>query len=101
MVRARMSKANWRALLAGALVVAAATGCAPGPWGPGGGAGGGGAGGGGAGAGVPFDPAATPELGSLVLFGSGAAGFAGYALTRLRAGRGGARPGGRGPAGGG
>jgi hypothetical protein len=47
-----------------------------------------------------LDPAATPELGSLVLFGSGAAGFAGYALTRLRAGRGGARPGGRGPAGG-
>jgi hypothetical protein len=30
---------------------------------------------------------ATPELGSLVLFGSGAGGVAGYALMRLRAGR--------------
>src|SRR6266536_304090 len=30
---------------------------------------------------------ATPELGSLVLFGTGAAGVAGYALMRLRAGR--------------
>ena len=39
------------------------------------------------------DPAATPELGSLVLFGGGAAGFAGYAWTRLRAGRGGKRDG--------
>jgi hypothetical protein len=29
--------------------------------------------------------AATPELGSLVLFGSGLAGVAGYALTRYRA----------------
>ena len=33
------------------------------------------------------NPAATPELGSLALFGSGALGMAGYALTRLRAGR--------------
>jgi hypothetical protein len=32
----------------------------------------------------PPDPAETPELGSLVLFGSGAAGFAGYTLSRLR-----------------
>jgi probable HAF family extracellular repeat protein len=32
-------------------------------------------------------PAQTPELGSLALFGSGAMGVAGYALTRLRAGR--------------
>jgi hypothetical protein len=47
--------------------------------------------GGGGGGGAPVDPAATPELGSLALFGSGAAGFAGYALTRLRAGRMGAR----------
>lgn len=39
------------------------------------------------------DPAATPELGSLVLFGGGAAGFAGYAWTRVRAGRGGKRDG--------
>ena len=31
--------------------------------------------------------AATPELGSLTLFGTGAAGMAGYALARLRAGR--------------
>jgi len=30
---------------------------------------------------------ATPELGSLVLFGTGAAGVAGYTLMRLRAGR--------------
>jgi hypothetical protein len=30
---------------------------------------------------------ATPELGSLVLFGTGAAGLASYALMRLRAGR--------------
>jgi hypothetical protein len=30
--------------------------------------------------------AQTPELGSLALFGAGAAGMAGYALTRLRAG---------------
>ncbi|HEX2514789.1 MAG TPA: hypothetical protein VH257_08800 [Chloroflexota bacterium] len=29
-------------------------------------------------------PAQTPELGSLLLFGSGAAGMAGYAVTRLR-----------------
>jgi hypothetical protein len=39
------------------------------------------------GAGFPVDPAATPELGSLVLFGSGAASLAGYTLTRLRARR--------------
>jgi hypothetical protein len=49
------------------------------------------------GGGVPaVNPAATPELGSLLLYGSGAAGIAGYAWTRLRAGRGGrtsARPG--------
>lgn len=32
--------------------------------------------------------AQTPELGSLALFGTGAAGMAGYALTRLRARRG-------------
>ena len=38
-------------------------------------------------AGMPVDPAATPELGSLVLFGSGAASLAGYTLTRLRARR--------------
>jgi hypothetical protein len=31
--------------------------------------------------------AQTPELGSLLLFGSGAAGFAGYAITRRRARR--------------
>ncbi len=31
--------------------------------------------------------AQTPELGSLALFGTGAAGMAGYALTRLRASR--------------
>jgi hypothetical protein len=31
--------------------------------------------------------AATPELDSLLLFGSGTAGLAGYALTRVRAGR--------------
>jgi hypothetical protein len=37
------------------------------------------------------DPAATPELGSLVLFGSGATGLAGYAWTRVRAGRSGRR----------
>ncbi len=46
---------------------------------------------GGGGGTPPVDPAATPELGSLALFGTGAAGFAGYALTRLRAGRMGAR----------
>jgi hypothetical protein len=34
-----------------------------------------------------FTVSATPELGSLVLFGTGAAGVAGYALMRLRAGR--------------
>ena len=44
-----------------------------------------------AGGGPAVDPAATPELGSLVLFGGGAAGFAGYAWTRLRAGRASAR----------
>jgi hypothetical protein len=31
--------------------------------------------------------AETPELSSLVLFGTGAAGVAGYALMRIRAGR--------------
>jgi hypothetical protein len=36
------------------------------------------------GGGLPVNPAATPELGSLVLFGSGAVGMAGYALHRLR-----------------
>jgi hypothetical protein len=36
--------------------------------------------------------AQTPELGSLALFGAGAAGMAGYALTRLRAGFGRRRP---------
>ena len=39
----------------------------------------------GGGGGVPaLDPAATPELGSLALFGSGAAGLAGYAALRIR-----------------
>ncbi len=49
--------------------------------------------------GAPFDPsnpdafaggkvwAATPELDSILLFGTGAAGMAGYALTRMRARR--------------
>ena len=36
--------------------------------------------------GVP-SPAETPALSSLVLFGTGAAGAAGYALMRIRAGR--------------
>jgi hypothetical protein len=35
----------------------------------------------------PPTVSATPELDSLVLFGTGAAGVAGYALMRLRAGR--------------
>jgi hypothetical protein len=35
----------------------------------------------------PPSAAATPELGSLVLFGIGAAGVASYALMRSRAGR--------------
>jgi hypothetical protein len=30
------------------------------------------------------DPAATPELGSLALFGTGATGLAGYLLARVR-----------------
>ena len=64
---------------------------------PGGNLGGGNPGGGNLGGGNPVggnpggggavDPAATPELGSLILFGSGAAGLAGYAWTRRRAGR--------------
>jgi hypothetical protein len=33
-------------------------------------------------------PAQTPELGSLALFGTGAASIAGYVLVRVRAGRG-------------
>jgi hypothetical protein len=49
---------------------------------------GGGVGGtGGVGVGGGPNPASTPELGSLVLFGTGAAGIAGYALTRWRARR--------------
>ena len=32
-------------------------------------------------------PSATPELGSITLFGAGAAGIAGYVLTRARARR--------------
>jgi hypothetical protein len=47
--------------------------------------------GGNPGAGGAVDPAATPELGSLILFGSGAAGFAAYAWRRRRAGPAGAR----------
>ena len=35
----------------------------------------------------PETVAATPELDSLVLFGTGAAGLGGYGLMRLRAGR--------------
>jgi Domain of unknown function DUF11 len=41
-----------------------------------------GGGGGGGGGGVP--PGATPELDSLLLFGSGLSGLAGYAALRLR-----------------
>ena len=37
--------------------------------------------------GNPPAVSATPELDSLVLFGTGAAGFAGYALMRVRARR--------------
>jgi hypothetical protein len=36
------------------------------------------------GGGVPVDPAATPELGSLLLFAGGAAGLGGYALAQAR-----------------
>jgi hypothetical protein len=35
----------------------------------------------------PPSVAATPELGSLALFGTGAAGMAGYVLMRIRARR--------------
>jgi hypothetical protein len=35
----------------------------------------------------PVFPSATPELGSIALFGTGAAGIAEYVLTRARAGR--------------
>ncbi len=35
----------------------------------------------------PIFPSATPELGSIALFGAGAAGIAGYVLARARAGR--------------
>jgi hypothetical protein len=45
---------------------------------------------GGNGNGNAFSPpsvAATPELDSLALFGTGAMGMAGYALMRIRAGR--------------
>jgi len=35
----------------------------------------------------PVFPSATPELGSITLFAAGAAGIAGYALTRARARR--------------
>jgi hypothetical protein len=35
----------------------------------------------------PVSPASTPELGSLLLFGSGLVGAGGYALTRIRAAR--------------
>ena len=39
-------------------------------------------------AGLPFVlPSATPELGSITLFGAGVAGIAGYVLTRARARR--------------
>ncbi|HVG96623.1 MAG TPA: hypothetical protein VNK05_06980 [Chloroflexota bacterium] len=41
-------------------------------------------GGAGAGAGSDLDPAATPELGSLALFGTGATGMAGYLFARVR-----------------
>jgi hypothetical protein len=40
--------------------------------------------GGGGGTGLIIRPAQTPELGSLLLFGSGAAGTVAYALARLR-----------------
>jgi hypothetical protein len=40
-----------------------------------------------AGDGDPGGPGATPELDSLVLFGSGLSGLAAYAVTRLRARR--------------
>lgn len=48
------------------------------------GGGGGGSGDGGLGDVAEFNPAATPELGSLALFGSGAAGMGSYLLARLR-----------------
>ena len=47
----------------------------------------GGGGGGSLGGGTGINPARTPELGSLLLFGSGAAGMAGYAWARLRSRR--------------
>jgi hypothetical protein len=53
----------------------------------GGGVGSLGGGGGSFGGGIPANPAQTPELGSLLLFGSGAAGMAAYGLARLRSRR--------------
>ena len=53
----------------------------------GGGVGSLGGGGGSFGGGNPPNPAQTPELGSLLLFGSGAAGMAAYGLARLRSRR--------------
>jgi hypothetical protein len=47
----------------------------------------GGGGGGGGGTGTGTGGGATPELDSILLFGSGLAGIGGYALMRLRAGR--------------
>jgi hypothetical protein len=56
----------------------------PGGGNPGGGNPGGGNPGGGA---LPINPADTPELGSLILFGGGALGLAGYAVGWRRAHR--------------
>lgn len=66
------------------LMIAGPAAAAPG--GNGNGTGHGGANGNG-GTSNPPNVAATPELDSLMLFGAGAAGMAGYVLMRVRAGR--------------
>jgi len=79
------------ALLCLALMSASPIAAAPGGNGNGNGnAGGNGNGNGGNGNGGNISPpslAATPELDSLALFATGAAGIAGYGLMRIRAGR--------------
>jgi hypothetical protein len=72
-------------LCLGFALTASSTAAAPGGQGNGGGRGGTNGNGGNS---NPPSVAATPELDSLMLFGSGALGMVGYALMRRRAGRG-------------
>ena len=84
----RLGRGVWGPLLGVAVLTLVAASPVAAQQNPGGGnPGGGNPGGGNPGGNLSVNVAATPELGSLALFGTGAAGMASYVLVRARARR--------------